>query len=475
MKIPTDIMAVGIDPAKGVHQGVALAYPEVELLNSQFENSYEAICSFDEKIMKLAQKNDLKVIYGLEDSGAYGKTIKDVLTSRFREIREVNPLKTNRQKDFYGGDKSDEIDARCIAQILLRSYESLPKIEEDNEIYASIREAERFREILVKMKTQNVNRLHFYLTKTWGGAYKNFFSSLQNKIALEFFRTYPVPQVLKETKAKELARFMYEASSHRLGRGNPRKVSIEKAKLTLSSIKGIKDLPLTLEREMKREIIKELVANISQVKASIKAIGRKLNKDLLPETHQSLTSLKSIDTVTASVLLGETLNPDRFSTRDKFARYNGSAPQERSSGGKAKHRARKGCNRRLKRTLRQISVTAIVREPLSRAYYRRCLSRGLSKSQALKRVDRKISDIVWKMMKTKEPYDRELAIKNIIKRSQRTKNLGRARWQSRNLRIKESSDEIESLVLPPLNILAELEEIEKKDQSIMSVSERVLT
>jgi len=105
----------------------------------------------------------------------------------------VNPLKTNRQKDFYGGDKSDEIDARCIAQILLRSYESLPKIEEDNDIYASIREAERFREILVKMKTQNVNRLHFYLTKSWGGAYKKFFSGLQNKIALEFFSAYSIP------------------------------------------------------------------------------------------------------------------------------------------------------------------------------------------------------------------------------------------------------------------------------------------
>ncbi|GAH28765.1 unnamed protein product, partial [marine sediment metagenome] len=36
---------------------------------------------------------------------------------------------------------------------------------------------------------------------------------------------------------------------------------------------------------MKKEIIKELVANISQVKASIRAIGRKLEKDLLPETH----------------------------------------------------------------------------------------------------------------------------------------------------------------------------------------------
>jgi len=475
MKIPTDIMAVGIDPAKGVHQGVALAYPEVELLNSQFENSYEAISSFDAKIMKLAEKKGLKVIYGLEDSGAYGKTIKDVLTSRSREIREVNPLKTNRQKDFYGGDKSDEIDARCIAQILLRSYENLPKIEEDNQVYASIREGERFREILVKTKTQNVNRLHFYLTKTWGGAYKKFFSSLQNKVALEFFSTYSIPQALKKTKIKELCLFLYEASSHHLGRGKPRKVAMEKAKLILSSIKGIKDLPLTLEREMKKEIIKELVANISQVKASIRAIGRKLEKDLLPETHQNLTSLKSIDTVIASVLLGETLNPDRFSTRDKFARYNGSAPQERSSGGKAKHRARKGCNRRLKRTLRQISVTAIVREPLTKAYYQRCLSRGLSKSQALKRVDRKISDIVWKMMKTKEPYDRKLAVRNIIKRNREANNLGRARWQSRTLGIKQSPGEIKSLVLPPLDILAELEEIEKKDQSIMSVSERVLT
>jgi len=75
-------------------------------------------------------------------------------------------------------------------------------------------------------------------------------------------------------------------------------------------------------------------------------------------------------------------------------------------------------------------------------------------------------------MKTREPYDRELAIINIIKRSQRAKNLGRARWQYHNLRIKEPSDEIESLVLPPLDILVELREIEKKDQS---VSERVLT
>jgi len=178
--------------------------------------------------------------------------------------------------------------------------------------------------------------------------------------------------------------------------------------------------------------------------------------------------------VTASVLLGEILNPDRFSTRDKFARYNGSAPKEMSSGGKIKHRARKGCNHRLKKTIRQISVTAIVREPLTKNYYQGCLSRGLSKSQALKRVDRKISDIVYKMMKTKQPYDREIAIRNIMRRRQKTDNIGRARWQSRNLRIKEFSDEIESLVLPSVDILAELRKI-KREEKNQSVSKKILT
>jgi len=159
---------------------------------------------------------------------------------------------------------------------------------------------------------------------------------------------------------------------------------------------------------MKAEIIKQLLANISQVKASIKAIEKKFDKDLLPQTGQILTSLKSMSIVTASVLLEKALNPGRFSTRDKFARYNGFVPQEMSSGGKTKHRARKGCNRHLKRTLRDISLTAIVTDALTRSYYQKCLSRGLSKSQAPKRADRKISDIVYKMMKTREPYDREL-------------------------------------------------------------------
>ena len=76
------------------------------------------------------------------------------------------------------------------------------------------------------------------------------------------------------------------------------------------------------------------------------------------------------------------------------------------------------------------------------------------------------------MMKTRQSYDIKIAIRNIIEKRQRNNSLKRARWQSRNLRVREPLDEIESLALPSLDILAELGEIEKKDRS---VNEEILT
>jgi len=66
-----------------------------------------------------------------------------------------------------------------------------------------------------------------------------------------------------------------------LSKGNPWKLAHEKAKFILSSIKTVKDLPVNWEREIKAEIIRQLIANISQAKDSIKTIERKLEKDLL--------------------------------------------------------------------------------------------------------------------------------------------------------------------------------------------------
>lgn len=418
MKV-TEILAVGIDPAKKAHHAVAMVYPEIKLMSKRINNNYNSIIEFDKAIEELARKKDLKIIYGLEDSGSYGKALKEFLLEKERTVLEVNPMKTNRQKDFYGQDKSDPIDATCVASVVLRSYQRLPKLKKSTSVYESIRQAERFREILVKTKTQNVNRLHFYLTHTWMGSYKELFRKILSNCALEFFTQFPIPEMLKEVKPKQLARLLYLASKGRGGNPKkaikPRPYALQKAKFILEAVESVKERQITAEKQMKAEIIKQLALNLKQLEVSIKAIDKKLAK-LIAQTGQRLESFKGINTVTASVILGELLNPDRINKTSEFALYNGTAPRLDSTGGRIKHVANKRCNRRLKRTFRQIALTASRCDPISKNFYQGCIRRGLSKEEALKRLARRISDIIFVMLKTKSAYDKDKVLLNMMRR-----------------------------------------------------------
>lgn len=415
----TKILAVGIDPAKKIHYAVAMVYPEVKLMSKIINNNYRSIIKFDQDVEKIAKEKKLKIVYGLEDSGSYGKPLKELLLERGRTILEINPLKTNRQRDFYGQDKSDSIDATCVAGIVLRSNEKLPVLKNATATYESIREAERFREILVKNKTQNANRLHFYLTHAWMGSYKKLFRSILSNQAVEFFSTFPIPEMLKEAEPRKLAHLLYTASKRK--GGNPKKgikpkpYAFKKAKLILGTMESVKERQITPEKQMKAEIIKQLALNLKQLKVSIKSIDKKLDK-LISQTGQKLESFKGINTTTASVVLGETLRPNRFLTRHEFALYNGTAPRLDSTGGRIKHVANKRCNRRLKKTFHQIALTASAWDPLSKNFYQACIRRGLSKEEALKRLARRISDIVFAMLKTKSAYDRNKALQNMLHR-----------------------------------------------------------
>lgn len=403
IKPPTNILAVGIDPAKRKHQGVALVYPEIVLLTRSFPNNFEEILKFDKKVEEIAQSHSLNIVYGLEDVGIYGKGMRDILLNRGREIVEVNPIKTNRQKDFYGQDKSDEIDARCIAAIVLRSYRNLPEVKPVDDTVKTIREVSREREALVCYQTQNKNRLHFYLTKVYLGSYKDFFSHLDGKMALEFFARYPLPQSLGNAGVEELSEFFYKVTGRRMKK---------KAESILKAVRFLKEQEVTEEQQFLGEAIKHLALIIKETKGMIEKMEEYL-KSLLDKTDQTLTTFTGIDTVTAAVIIGETLTLSRFRNRNAFAKYNGTGPCEDSSGDKKRWVANKRCNRRLKRTFYQVALSAAQYNPISQRYYKRLITRGFSKREALKRLARRISDIIYAMMRDGTEYDPQKAMARI--------------------------------------------------------------
>ncbi|MGZ8410371.1 MAG: IS110 family transposase [Hyphomicrobium sp.] len=183
------VLAVGIDPAKRIHHAAAVLYPDRLILDTAFANNRDAIVDFDTKVVALAAEHNAQLIYGIEDHRRYGRALAQALQQAGREIRVVNPLWTHRQKDFYGQDKYDRIDARSVAAVVLRRADKLPDASDASALSAAIREAERTLDELARQRTRAFNRLHGHLSDVYLASYETFFSSLKKPCAsLRAFR-----------------------------------------------------------------------------------------------------------------------------------------------------------------------------------------------------------------------------------------------------------------------------------------------
>lgn len=394
------LLSVGIDPHRESLDVVAIRFPEEIVLDESFDNTPAGHRALLSKAREVAAEHDLTLVFGLEDSGNYGYTLGRYLAQQGCRVKEVNPRMTNRQRDFYGQDKTNRLDALTTAAIVLRAYERLPEVTAVQEATEAVQKLSRYREQLVKEQTANLNRLHSQLAHQYP-AYKEFFKEINGVTALHFWATYPTPAHLKGVTLDELADFLYEKSHHRLGKTASRK----KAQQILSHVDG-KHLPdLNLLTKAQGQIISDLAQRLLQLKRSIETVQTNL-EEILPATGQQLETFKGIGTALAAVIVGETLDTLRFGhDKDKFAKYNGSAPATKGTGKHARQVENRWCNRRLKNAFDQLALNARRYEPLSAEFYQQCLDRGLDRAEAHKRLMRRLSDIIFAMMRDKTPYN----------------------------------------------------------------------
>lgn len=399
------VLAVGIDPAKRIHHAAAVLYPDRLILDTAFANERDAIVDFDKKAAALAAEHDAQLIYGIEDHRGYGRAVAQALQQAGREIRVVNPLWTHRQKDFYGQDKDDRIDARSVAAVVLRRADKLPDAGDASTPSAAIREAERTLDDLSRQRTRALNRLHGHLSDLYLASYETFFSSLKKPWALRFFARFPLPQDLHGQSVEDLAGTLQELAGRYLA--SARNGLDERARHILTATAALQAQPrdqgLALKAELIRQLSEEILANLERTRR----LEQLLHDELLPAIGQNLESVPGIGTTIAATILGEIGDVRRFPSRHAFAKYNGTAPASKSTGGRQRHTARRGCNHRLKRALWLSALSAVRHDPLAKAYYQRRLEGGLSKVDAIKRVARRMSDIVYAMLRSGEAYDRK--------------------------------------------------------------------
>ncbi len=150
-------------------------------------------------------------------------------------------------------------------------------------------------------------------------------------------------------------------------------------------------------------IIKEKQQELKRIRTTQKKLEAEL-KVLLQGYGSNLTTVKGISTITAAKLVAHTNGIERFGNRDKFLRYAGIAPVEKSSGKGKHHIQSKKGNRRLNTTLYWIALNQLKWNPNTKEYFEKKLKEGKTKKHALRCLMKNTACIVYSMLKSGEDY-----------------------------------------------------------------------
>jgi transposase len=156
--------------------------------------------------------------------------------------------------------------------------------------------------------------------------------------------------------------------------------------------------PTTPAEAARRDQAIELVTDVQRLDEQLKASHRRI-RTAVAASQTTLTELFGVGPIIACYLIGFTADIAHFASRDAYAAYNGTAPVERSSGGRVVHRVSQRGNRRLNHALHLAAICQI-RQPSSegRVYFQRKLAEGKTKKDAIRSLKRHISNAVYRQL-----------------------------------------------------------------------------
>lgn len=375
-------IAVGIDPCKEFLQLAILSHkkdPEFKKLPLLPSTTAEIVKSTDPEKTQIA----------IESYGSYGKLYVFELLKKGYDIREVTPSLSRKLSDLYTEEHSDRRDAVSLAKAL-DLIPDLPKVS-FTERKLWLTKMSRFRKKMIKDLNGYLNRLHVALTESYGAVYKKLFRVLFSGKALKFFERYPTindAAKCRKTVAKLLGQEKWNALQE-AGRWED----------------GFYLETIRIEIRGLIKVIRAVLETKKHVEERIKEIGKE------DEDVQILRTFPGIDYITASTLLSEIGNIDRFMKESFLSAYSGVSPILWQSGtSRVKFKRRKRYSRRLKGALYFISLSQMRINPESRIYYWKKRKEGKTHWQAMNALSRQLIKIVFYMLKNKKTYYRKKLI-----------------------------------------------------------------
>jgi transposase len=281
--------------------------------------------------------------WAIEGAGGLGLLLAQQLIAADQRVVDVPPKFAARVRLLDGGqiNKNDENDARSVAIAALRAHD-LPVLSAEDQTMVMRVWSRRYHD-LGRLRTQVICRLHTVLCELVPGG---------------------VRKQLRTSQASEVVAGL------------------------------VADSPVT---QAKLELARDLVTDLVRIDAQRREARRRTAR-AVAASGTSTTRIDGVGPIVAGIALGYVRDIRRFTSRDHFASYNGTAPIEVSSGNRVIFRLSRRGNRRLNHAIHMAAISQISSRSEGRAYYEKKLAEGMSRKAALRALKRKISDALYARM-----------------------------------------------------------------------------
>jgi transposase len=331
---------IGIDPHKGSHTATAVDAREVVV----GELRVEADRHQRARLLEWAQAFEPRT-WAIEGATGMGALLAQQLVGIGEHVVDVPPKLSSRVRLMDTGriDKSDPNDSRSAALVALRNA-TLNTVSPESEDRVLLRLlADRYHQ-LTAQRTRTVCRLHALLCLVIEG-------------------------------------------------GTSRSLTAAKATKLLAGVGGSD--PIILERVATcRDFIVEIVTIDGALAAT-----RARHVAAVLASKSTVDHVYGVGPIGAAIIIGRSGDIRRFPTGGHYARHNGTAPLEASSGPKARHRLNPRGDRQLNHAIHTAALTQIAHDHPGRVYYQRKLAEGKTKKEAMRALKRRISDVVYRQLR----------------------------------------------------------------------------
>lgn len=282
-------------------------------------------------------------VWAVEGANGAGRPLAQRLVEAGEQVVDVPAKLAARVRLFDTGHnrKTDALDAHSIAIVAVRTA-GLRVLAGDGDLEALRMLADR-RDELAHLRVQIVNRLQRLLSELIPGQRKKDLSAPQAKAMLATVR------------------------------------------------------PRDIAGKTRRRMAAEEIADLVVVDAKLKKIKAEL-KTMVIARGSTLLDVYGVGPAGAARILADVGDIARFTDRNRFASWTGTAPLDASSGEQIRHRLSRAGNRRMNHVLHVAAIVQLRNDTDGRAYFRRKVAAGKTRMEALRCLKRRLSDVIYRRL-----------------------------------------------------------------------------